>query len=486
MTKKGDTLVEVLLAVGIFSMIAISVVAVMSGGTSEAQLALETTLTRQEIDAQAEALRYIHDSYISDKNSENTELVTVSLWEKIIENAIVFNSDTSSDEEKKIVMYAPTDSCPNIAKDTDSTISKHAFILNTRQLRFKDAAAYIPALPSDGTTSIFKPADTYPRLRFVEDNKDLVTQEASSINNNNDNTLPESTRLNQVDGLYIIAVADNNTTLVLDIDGKKVQTGDPAFYDFYIRSCWYGTDTDVPSTISTVIRLHNPKIETSFPPFNYNIVIDNDTEVVIGGAQSGEKVRFLDFSTIKLEDRPAEAHIGWCTVEPIDNICGGTFYKKNAVFSSPTNTLNPYYFYPVWRSKFWVDVNVFIDGDDSTSGHDEITFQAYEDGELVQCDSGGNEKCPPGSSKRYLKDYYRMIADETPLKTVFKKEINGYQLYNMNQICNDAKSVKTNCTVTEDGDDVIVTLIVDSNSHSEEIDSSGHYSIQIEPRYKKI
>ena len=63
MVKKGDTLIEVLLAVGIFSMIAISVVAVMSGGTSSAQTALETTLTREEIDAQAEALRYIHDSY---------------------------------------------------------------------------------------------------------------------------------------------------------------------------------------------------------------------------------------------------------------------------------------------------------------------------------------------------------------------------------------------------------------------------------------
>ena len=84
MVKKGDTLIEVLLAVGIFSMIAISVVAVMSGGTSSAQTALETTLAREEIDAQAEALRYIHDSYINDKNSDNSDLPTVALWRKII------------------------------------------------------------------------------------------------------------------------------------------------------------------------------------------------------------------------------------------------------------------------------------------------------------------------------------------------------------------------------------------------------------------
>ena len=59
MIKKGDTLVEVTLAVGIFSMIAIAVVAVMSNGTSESQTALETTLAREEIDTQVEALRFI-------------------------------------------------------------------------------------------------------------------------------------------------------------------------------------------------------------------------------------------------------------------------------------------------------------------------------------------------------------------------------------------------------------------------------------------
>ena len=53
MVKKGDTLVEVTLAIGIFSMIAIAVASVMSGGTASAQLALETTLAREEIDTQA-------------------------------------------------------------------------------------------------------------------------------------------------------------------------------------------------------------------------------------------------------------------------------------------------------------------------------------------------------------------------------------------------------------------------------------------------
>ena len=66
----GDTLVEVALAIGIFSMVAISVVAVVSGSSSGAQSSLETTVTREQIDAQAEALRFIHNSYIADVKSD--------------------------------------------------------------------------------------------------------------------------------------------------------------------------------------------------------------------------------------------------------------------------------------------------------------------------------------------------------------------------------------------------------------------------------
>jgi type II secretory pathway pseudopilin PulG len=70
MVKRGDTLIEVTLAVGIFSMIAVAVVATMSSGTTNAQTALETTLARAEIDAQAEALRFIQTSASANKNDK--------------------------------------------------------------------------------------------------------------------------------------------------------------------------------------------------------------------------------------------------------------------------------------------------------------------------------------------------------------------------------------------------------------------------------
>ena len=78
---KGDTLIEVTLAIGIFSMVAVAIVSVMNSSTSGAQTALESTLTREEIDAQAEALRFIQSSYIAKK--DDTDGKFAQLWKLI-------------------------------------------------------------------------------------------------------------------------------------------------------------------------------------------------------------------------------------------------------------------------------------------------------------------------------------------------------------------------------------------------------------------
>jgi prepilin-type N-terminal cleavage/methylation domain-containing protein len=63
--QKGDTLIEVLFAVTVFSLVVVGALSIMNSSTAVAERALETTLVRNQIDAQAEALRYIHDSYIA-------------------------------------------------------------------------------------------------------------------------------------------------------------------------------------------------------------------------------------------------------------------------------------------------------------------------------------------------------------------------------------------------------------------------------------
>ena len=91
--KKGDTLIEVTLAVGIFSMVAVAVVSVVSTSTSNGQIALETTLAREQIDAQAEALRFIHSSAVSALEEGKKTEKFVKLWEEIKKNANTSNAN---------------------------------------------------------------------------------------------------------------------------------------------------------------------------------------------------------------------------------------------------------------------------------------------------------------------------------------------------------------------------------------------------------
>ena len=54
--NRGDTLVEVLLGVTIFSLVAVIALETMNRGMAIAQYSLETTLVHQQVDAQAEML----------------------------------------------------------------------------------------------------------------------------------------------------------------------------------------------------------------------------------------------------------------------------------------------------------------------------------------------------------------------------------------------------------------------------------------------
>lgn len=61
--QRGDTIVEVVLAFAVFSLVSVGAMTVMGQGTNASQRALEITLVRQQIDAQAEALRAAHQAF---------------------------------------------------------------------------------------------------------------------------------------------------------------------------------------------------------------------------------------------------------------------------------------------------------------------------------------------------------------------------------------------------------------------------------------
>ena len=244
---KGDTLIEVTLAIGIFSMIAVIIVSVVNSSASSAQTALEITLAREEVDAQAEALRFIHSSYISTNGggaASNDEGKYAEIWGDITKNA---KDKTNFSEE--VFTFNPS-TCDELY-ERGKLADQGAFVINTKGLNNKNASDIIIRAPEGNGK--FKPASTYPRIIYPSSNQ-LFNDER---NNNNTNLI--NTTGGAIEGIYVIAVKD--------IDGTNIVTDDPlnsksqaAYYDFYIRTCWYGPGADHPSTISTVLRLYNPNI----------------------------------------------------------------------------------------------------------------------------------------------------------------------------------------------------------------------------------
>ena len=252
--KRGDTLIEVLLAVGIFSMVAVAVVAVMSSGTSSAQTSLETTLAREEIDAQAEALRFIHASYVAEKGSESQSFK--DLWDTIIAKAVVLSDLPDGGED--LLQYSPTD-CSALYED-EGEARKRGFVINMRRISNQlnatwDATDLSSIINNDmiiggnikqGDDYKINQASTYPHLIFGTNSDNTDDDELTEIDG-------EKT-LHRAEGIYVIAVKDPNSTTIAGDTNKS------AYYDFYIRTCWYGTGGQSPSTISTVMRLYDPGI----------------------------------------------------------------------------------------------------------------------------------------------------------------------------------------------------------------------------------
>lgn len=130
--NRGDTLVEVLLGVTIFSLVAVIALETMNRGMAIAQYSLETTLVRQQVDAQAEMLRYAHDM----KNGT---------WRKLVDNNSVSVSAVNDDEGNLGVEKCPDDfSTKEFALAATPSLASKISILNN---------------PGD-----YKAAETYARV----------------------------------------------------------------------------------------------------------------------------------------------------------------------------------------------------------------------------------------------------------------------------------------------------------------------------------
>ena len=256
----GDTLVEVMFAVGIFGLVAVSAISLMNRGLYAAQSALEISMARNEIDAQAEALRFIHNAYVSEQGT-TTETYT-ALWQRLVSEDLVYTP--SSLPENFFSGYNDVP-CGNIYYDEDGEnyLPAKSFVINPRLLNSEDINTALNY--SDGINNIIvkntannsklQMTDVYPRLVYANtlSNEESATGSYSDINMNTRTNLYENSDFYSAEGIWVTVVAE----------GSMGEDHVPDFYDFYIRTCWDApggarSDRNSSMTISTTIRLYNP------------------------------------------------------------------------------------------------------------------------------------------------------------------------------------------------------------------------------------
>lgn len=263
----GDTLIEVTIAIGIFSMVVISAVSVINVSTSGTQNILENTLTREYIDSQAEALRFIQAAYTAEGEINSTDPTKyASLWDTISARAISLDDTNTTAAVKNIITnYAPATCSELYNTDSGTYIGKqNAFLLNINAMGLdfstmnetqRAAAIKQIIITPEDSAGKFIAASTYPRIVYgsTSTNNSLYNPgEASDIMNG------VNFGLTSAEGLFIVPVKDSAGTVIVSDDTGAVQQSVSAYIDFYIRSCWFATGAERPSTISTVIRLYNP------------------------------------------------------------------------------------------------------------------------------------------------------------------------------------------------------------------------------------
>ena len=274
MVRRGDTLIEVMLSISIFAVVALLTINLMNDGINTAQRTLEVAMARNEIDAQAEALRFIHHSYVAERQMSSDESNFKYLWETIVKKANKPSSlehiDNVNDDGRNSFDINNMENCESAYLNPTSTTTDaghlsyfNSFVLNTRMVLPQKVDSYMGTsytnLVNDEVSVLFKndpskfsAPSLYPRIIYKKDGGSS-SDTTETIGMNQGETL---------DNLYNrIATAEG---IWIDVAGNKGDNGENTarsdYYDFYIRTCWSGAGMNVPTTLTTVVRLYNPEV----------------------------------------------------------------------------------------------------------------------------------------------------------------------------------------------------------------------------------
>lgn len=232
-------------AVGIFGAVAIGAISLMNKGVNTSQTTLETTMARQEIDAQTEALRFIHGAFVAESNGLGTDYSDT--W-----NTITDRTYTEASVQEEIPDFFTKEntggqSCADLFEKRPAK----AFVLNSHNLGLTDDELTGDVLVADAKLQL---ASTYPRMLYGRDS--TSTEDLSDVD------IDEGTGTQQtIAREYLYAAEGIWVTGVKSDAGANDEDGvfQSDFYDFYIQTCWDQAGSGESSTISSIIRLYNPK-----------------------------------------------------------------------------------------------------------------------------------------------------------------------------------------------------------------------------------
>lgn len=262
--RRGDTLIEVMMSFAIFSIVVLIAINSMNSGVSAAEASLELTLARSEINAQAEAIRFIHNSFLNDREIRREDQEYLSIWGYLRSRAI----DVDKDEKYPLVSDLAAIGCNNVFSTDDALNGSEsiykvgnsdAFIVNTREIKIKEATApdediystIVRAYSEDGknTKEKFRVSSLNPRIIYKSgDSSSTVSSDGALYGD------ASYTTIAYVEGLWDIAIKGSSY-------GTGIETGKekPGYYDFHLNACWNAPGNPTPTTLSTVIRLYNPE-----------------------------------------------------------------------------------------------------------------------------------------------------------------------------------------------------------------------------------
>lgn len=222
-SERGDTIIEVLFAVTVFCLVAVGGLSLMNQGTAMAQRALEIGLVRAEMDAQADALRYIHSAYVASYGQPDSTARTI--WKQVTSAHEIPASQTQSfnDMTNSTTCRLPVPS-PN--GDSDGA----PFAIDVRKLDGDDSSSPVLTLSQGDNVDA---TETYSRIRYYDDDRRTVPLNPAK---------PE--------GIWIQAVREPFSLST---------TGVLGYYDFHIRACWFTPGQKAPVTLGTIVRLYDPR-----------------------------------------------------------------------------------------------------------------------------------------------------------------------------------------------------------------------------------